>query len=162
MSKIVISNKDFRIIIESFLDVPSLNSLLLTLKPSYYGRSRNYKTYIKKSLIKKKKECLRKWNYHFFMPNILKNINKLNKTTFNNLKKLEEKNYIWNKKALIWLIERTNLRKASDIMIPGYHPDKGYVQYWRHETSKASSGQTLIIWYEKNKKKSMRVSFLKI
>jgi hypothetical protein len=60
----MINNKDIRTIIDPFLDVPTLNSLLLSFKTLHYGKNGNYAKYVKKILKEKKQVCKHKWYYH--------------------------------------------------------------------------------------------------
>ena len=77
------------------------------------------------------------------MPDELRLIKDLHVRTRETIKELETAGYIWQNKINAWIIKRRR-GQAYDMMLRGYHPEKGVVQYWRHETKSAGAGQTFL------------------
>lgn len=145
----ILHYKDMRSEIESYLDYPIMQVFLHA-----YPMGRNQGS-IKKALKQKELQCKKHWNYHLDMPHVLKPVTELHRATQGNLHTLEGMGFTWQTTANGWFIpERAT---TLDMMIPGSHPDYGYVQYWRHETKSRQSGSTTLIWYEKGKRKQMQV-----
>jgi len=155
----MVDNRDIRTIIDPFLDVPSLNSLLLAFKAPQYNDI-TYSKYVKKMLREKKKVCKHHWHYHLKMPDKLRSIKDLHVRTRENIENLRNSGYVWQDTVNSWIILRKRGRKAYDMMLRGYHPEKGIVQYWRHETKSPGAGQTMLFWDEGKKRKRIQVSCL--
>ena len=90
---------------------------------------------------------------------MLRTIDSLHIRTKGNIKKLQEAGYEWQDRVNTWIIQRRR-GQAYDMMLRGYHPEKGIVQYWRHETKSPGAGQTLLIWDEGKKRKKKQVSYI--
>jgi hypothetical protein len=157
----IIRNCDIRSIIDRMLDIPTHNAILQGCQLYHKNDIDKYIKYTIKTLKNKKKICKKHWNYHISPPDEIWELHKLSKKTLSNLERLKNSHYVWENTANIWVIEQFNYGKikyANDIMVRGYHPVLGKVQYWRHETRSMGAGQTKIISYQNNKKKSQQVS----
>ncbi len=154
----ILCMKDCRIVIDSFLDFPSLHALLLAFKfESAYGCKQKYSAHVKRSLVKKRRQCCFQWNFHVRMPDELRKIENMHKFTKQNLWNLSNLDFSWNPCVYTWLIPRGTSKPGSDMMLRGTHPQYGIVQFWRHETKHPGAGQTLLVWYEGKKKKRIQV-----
>lgn len=161
ISSNVIKNRDIRSIIDAMLGLSEHNSMLLICKLYHKNNIKKYISYIKKILKEKEKNCKKHWNYHIKQPDQLWEFHELSKRTFNNLENLKKSLFVWEDRCNVWKISQNDhyrIKIANDIMIRGYHPQLGKVQYWRHETKSRGAGQTYIIWYENNKKKTCQAS----
>jgi hypothetical protein len=140
--------KDIRTYVEPYLDYPTMKALL-DVFPIGNMSTR------KKVLKEKERQCKKHWNYHLDMPHVLKPVTEMHRATQGNLRTLEGMGFTWQTMTNGWFIpERIS---TLDMMIPGTHPDYGYVQYWRHETKSRQSGSTVLIWYEGKKRKQIQV-----
>jgi hypothetical protein len=138
--------KDVRLIFETYLDLPCLELVLKRWPYEFYGKNKKklkWETHVKKQLAEKKRQCIQMWNYHTDSPDLLRPIGMMHNTTLGNIRRLEAAGFRWQEDVYCWFIDGRN---ALDQMVPGYHPEKGRVQYWRHETSSRQSGSTMLMW----------------
>jgi hypothetical protein len=157
----IIQNCDIRSIIDTMLDIPTHNTILQVCQLYHKNDIKKYIKYTKKTLKNKKKICKKHWNYHSSPPDDIWELHKLSKKTLSNLERLKNSYYVWENTANIWVIgiyNHGNIKYHNHIMVRGYNPVLGKVQYWRHETKSVGAGITKIISYQNNKKKSQQVS----
>jgi len=172
MALSVLSNKDYRSIIDPYLDSFDLHVLLLAIYCDYrqkaskrevrqsrrkaeykLERSRYPKTV--KTLLKAKAIQVKiAWNFYNRSPDVLIPFNTIHPKTRENLRKMEnEYGFRWKQKMCCWFVPRGQSTPGKDLMMIGSHPEFGRVQYWRHETKNPQSGDTFFLYYDKNGKK---------
>lgn len=66
----------------------------------------------------------------------------------------------WQNNMYCWYVPRKRTTPGKDLMMIGYHPEFGRVQYWRHETKNPGAGNTFFLYYN-NKGKRVKYNVKK-
>ena len=157
----ILTNKDLRAIIEGFLDLPTLETLLRT-KYTCFQKKKDQTKHTKQCLKAKKLQLRRAWHFHDRKPDLTKNQDCLHVFTRNNLTNLERMGFVWSGEMLCWYVKIGSTR--CDMVMLGQHPEIGFVHFWRHETQSTGAGQTFLLFKDSDKpNKRYQVSkYLKI
>lgn len=159
-SSSIFFQKDYRSIIDTFLDYPNLHTLLITIKPDNFKTVKQYTSIVKRKLKEKSDQCRISWYFHQRMPDEQRLVEKMHVHTLQNIRKLENHGFIWQSTVNTWKIPRGIRYFGSDMMLKGKHPKYGIVHYWRHETKHPGAGQSFLLWWiiEEKKGKMKRVT----
>jgi len=161
----IFGNKDVRNIINSFLDLPSLQYILYTFgSPEYdikiYNKKRyrrSYSMFCGEKIKQKMNQCYNSWYTRYHMPHRLLKISDMQIRTRNNINNISSKYGIkWKDQVMVWdYHDFSKYKNYKDKIIHGYHPEIGKLLYVRHDTS--GGGSSFIGWKKNKKMKKISV-----